>query len=164
MCVSSSSYTIQSNRFANEPTEHRMNEWTKIELKLDLIENSLWFAEEACSTPNRQAGTCIPLRECSSLYQLLSARPLTEQNRLFLANSQCAFRNRSPYVCRCSVHQIGRAIFIWLCFVVHRYAVRKVYRPQVVLCRAQNHSRVHLVCPYMIYHHEVPAVAKCHIA
>lgn len=55
-----------------------------------------YFAEETCSNINHQIGTCIPLRNCTHLYERLSTTPLTNDVRTFLARSKCAPFVRPP--------------------------------------------------------------------
>jgi len=46
-----------------------------------------------CRTPDENSGTCINLRECGYLFELLQSEEVTEQDRRFLQASQCGYRN-----------------------------------------------------------------------
>lgn len=63
---------------------------------------SLLFKTESlnspCYTPDRKAGTCIFLQQCSSLYALIQKQPLYQNEREFLRQSQCGY-NQQPMVC-----------------------------------------------------------------
>lgn len=53
-----------------------------------------------CRTPDNRNGNCVLLRECDSLFKLLSQN-LSNEDRLFLRQSQCGidFQNGfNPYV------------------------------------------------------------------
>ncbi|KAJ8673963.1 hypothetical protein QAD02_005225 [Eretmocerus hayati] len=51
-----------------------------------------------CSTPERRQGTCINIKQCPKLIQLLQI-PLTNENRQYLLSSQCGFDGNVPKVC-----------------------------------------------------------------
>ncbi|XP_044728002.1 uncharacterized protein LOC123291691 [Chrysoperla carnea] len=52
-----------------------------------------------CTTPNNINGRCIELKTCDPLYQVLTKRPLTTENRELLRKSQCGVIGRQPLVC-----------------------------------------------------------------
>jgi len=52
-----------------------------------------------CKTPDYEDGSCIDLRQCSHLFQLLQKNPLLQEDRIYLSRSQCGYYNRSPLVC-----------------------------------------------------------------
>ncbi|KAG8236449.1 hypothetical protein J437_LFUL016745 [Ladona fulva] len=54
---------------------------------------------EACVTPNSSRGTCIEVRDCTPLLNLLQAKPLSQANLEYLRKSQCGFHDRQPLVC-----------------------------------------------------------------
>lgn len=44
-----------------------------------------------CITPNSERGTCINLKECTTLYNLLQRTPLYDEDKTFLQRSQCGW-------------------------------------------------------------------------
>ncbi|XP_039492941.1 melanization protease 1 [Drosophila santomea] len=52
-----------------------------------------------CTTPDENSGTCINLRECGYLFELLQGEEVTDQDRLFLQSSQCGYRNGQVLIC-----------------------------------------------------------------
>nr|NP_001138002.1 melanization protease 1, isoform C [Drosophila melanogaster]AAN13300.2 melanization protease 1, isoform C [Drosophila melanogaster] len=61
-----------------------------------LMGTSSTYAQEIfgyCRTPDENSGTCINLRECGYLFELLQSEEVTEQDRRFLQASQCGYRN-----------------------------------------------------------------------
>jgi Regulatory CLIP domain of proteinases len=70
-----------------------------------------WFLG-TCNTPANESGTCISIKQCPHLLQMLKVKPLTEQQKQFLHNSQCGFIDNVAYVCCATpkpvvVHQQG---------------------------------------------------------
>ncbi len=45
------------------------------------------------------AGKCIYARNCVPIVQILEKRPLSVADRIYLARSQCGYRNNQPLVC-----------------------------------------------------------------
>ncbi|XP_037729713.1 melanization protease 1 [Drosophila subpulchrella] len=52
-----------------------------------------------CTTPDESSGTCITLRECGYLFELVQRGAVSDQDRRFLRNSQCGFRNGQVLIC-----------------------------------------------------------------
>lgn len=53
----------------------------------------------SCTTPDGRAGSCIDLRQCTSLYNIVAfKRPLTNEDRTYLSRSQCGYYQNSPLV------------------------------------------------------------------
>ncbi|KAH8354544.1 hypothetical protein KR084_000909, partial [Drosophila pseudotakahashii] len=52
-----------------------------------------------CTTPDVSSGTCINLKECGYLYELVQRGSVSDQNRQFLRQSQCGFRNGQVLIC-----------------------------------------------------------------
>ncbi|KQS38389.1 uncharacterized protein Dere_GG12275, isoform B [Drosophila erecta] len=52
-----------------------------------------------CTTPDENSGTCINLRECGYLFELLQSEEVTDQDRRFLRTSQCGYRNGQVLIC-----------------------------------------------------------------
>ncbi|EDW95637.1 melanization protease 1 [Drosophila yakuba] len=52
-----------------------------------------------CTTPDENSGTCINLRECGYLFELLQGEEVTDQDRRFLQSSQCGYRNGQVLIC-----------------------------------------------------------------
>lgn len=44
-------------------------------------------------------GTCIPLSECKQLFAMFSKKPVPQETREFLRNSQCGVIDKKPQVC-----------------------------------------------------------------
>lgn len=62
-----------------------------------LLEYSESFG--ACKTPNGNVGQCVPLRQCPTLYSILSRITLAPVEKLFLQQSQCGYIVNDPLVC-----------------------------------------------------------------
>ena len=62
-----------------------------------------WFysidENEACQTPNRKDGKCILFRECSPLFSLVQIKPVSDENKKLIMDSQCGTRERRPLIC-----------------------------------------------------------------
>lgn len=122
--------------------------------------------ENRCANPNLQNGTCIPLRNCSHLYQLLLTEPLTAENRNFLAQSQCAFRDRTPYVSsHILLHSINK-LYLQYCGIKTNYLIYRFESLRYVALQTQPHQihrtlRMHLqelvAYPQATFHHQVHA-------
>lgn len=56
------------------------------------------ISETQCFTPSNAEGFCIPLRSCASVFGILTRGDLSPADRRFLSQSQCDFKNNSPYV------------------------------------------------------------------
>lgn len=56
------------------------------------------ISETQCFTPSRAVGVCIPLRSCGSIFGILTKGDISAEDRRFLTQSQCDYRNNSPYV------------------------------------------------------------------
>ncbi|XP_015120009.1 CLIP domain-containing serine protease 2 [Diachasma alloeum] len=54
---------------------------------------------DACRNPNGVIGSCINIRQCPILLNILQSRPLDPQNVRFLQESKCGFEGRDPKVC-----------------------------------------------------------------
>ncbi|CAK9822833.1 CLIP domain-containing serine protease HP8 [Anthophora retusa] len=52
-----------------------------------------------CATPNNVAGSCVGIRQCPQLLNLLEAQPLKPEVIDFLRKSQCGFEGNYPRVC-----------------------------------------------------------------
>lgn len=52
-----------------------------------------------CRTPNGNFGQCVPLRQCPTLYLILSRINLAPVEKLFLRQSQCGSLSNGPLVC-----------------------------------------------------------------
>jgi hypothetical protein len=57
----------------------------------------------ACPTQNGGQGQCIYLRSCNDLFQILINPQITLSDRLYLARSQCGYRERQPLVCSATI-------------------------------------------------------------
>ncbi|XP_031825659.1 CLIP domain-containing serine protease HP8-like [Nomia melanderi] len=56
-------------------------------------------AGSSCTTPNGAPGTCIGIRQCVPLLNILQMRPLPSEAINFLRQSQCGFAGSNPEVC-----------------------------------------------------------------
>lgn len=56
-----------------------------------------FYAENICTTPNKQPGICIDIRECSQLFSILTRPSISIDDRNFLRQSQCGY-NKYPLV------------------------------------------------------------------
>lgn len=96
------------------------------------------FLEQQCSTPDRTRGTCIDLRQCSSLFALIKKPNLTAAERNFLRESQCGYNNRYPWVSN-SFQQFNEMLFneskTNVCLTCFRFVVQVMRRLQ------HNHQR-----------------------
>ncbi|KAG8236453.1 hypothetical protein J437_LFUL016750 [Ladona fulva] len=54
---------------------------------------------EECVTPNSSRGTCIEVKDCTPLLDLLKAKPLSQAQLEYLRKLQCGFNDRKPLVC-----------------------------------------------------------------
>ncbi|SPP88303.1 blast:Serine protease easter [Drosophila guanche] len=52
-----------------------------------------------CTTPDESSGTCINLKECEYIYELVRRGSISTENRLFLQNSQCGYLNGQVLIC-----------------------------------------------------------------
>lgn len=52
-----------------------------------------------CRDANGSGGRCVALKNCPKLFEMLTSKPVSAQNRQFLKRSQCGFVDRLPYVC-----------------------------------------------------------------
>ncbi|XP_075147894.1 serine protease ea-like [Haematobia irritans] len=52
-----------------------------------------------CITPNRERALCIVLNDCKYLYNVLTAKPLRDADRLYLSRSQCGYQNGKVLIC-----------------------------------------------------------------
>jgi Regulatory CLIP domain of proteinases len=52
-----------------------------------------------CQTPDNKFGSCIPIKQCSSLLKILNSKPISQQNLQLLRKSQCDFTNNVVQVC-----------------------------------------------------------------
>ncbi|XP_017031220.1 melanization protease 1 [Drosophila kikkawai] len=71
-------------------------------LMMLLVGASHTYAQEIygyCTTPDNNSGTCIKLPECGYLYQIVQRGSVSRENRDFLANSQCGYRNGNVLIC-----------------------------------------------------------------
>ena len=63
--------------------------------------SSLCLSLVACTTPDDRQGSCINLRQCTELYNIVAfKRPLTNEDRNYLSSSQCGYYNNQPLVKR----------------------------------------------------------------
>ncbi|XP_058796722.1 melanization protease 1-like [Phymastichus coffea] len=79
-------------------------------LLISPIVSAQWsFPDEIrCTMPNQQLGTCINIRRCPSMLDMLQTRPLTPQITDFLRKSQCGYEGSNPKVC-CKYNDIVEA-------------------------------------------------------
>ncbi|KAG8236452.1 hypothetical protein J437_LFUL016749 [Ladona fulva] len=54
---------------------------------------------EECVTTNSSQGTCMEVRDCTPILDLLKAEPLPQAKLEYLRKSQCGFHDRKPLVC-----------------------------------------------------------------
>ncbi|XP_017144468.1 melanization protease 1 [Drosophila miranda] len=52
-----------------------------------------------CTTPDENSGTCINLKECGYLYELVQRGTVSTETRQFLQNSQCGYRSGQVLIC-----------------------------------------------------------------
>lgn len=57
--------------------------------------------EQTCTAPDGKAGNCILLRLCDTLFTLIKKKPLLQEERNFLSQSQCGWSREEnhPLVC-----------------------------------------------------------------
>lgn len=56
-----------------------------------LNNKSNYFVERACTTPNNVNGNCMPVKDCTRLYNIIQGpKPLPPSEIEFLRKSQCA--------------------------------------------------------------------------
>lgn len=71
-------------------------------MNVNEISSPFWIGfmteNQSCQTPDQKAGSCILLRQCPQLNSILSKRPISNDDRSFLLQSQCGRRDRSPLV------------------------------------------------------------------
>ncbi|SPP88304.1 melanization protease 1 [Drosophila guanche] len=71
-------------------------------LVLFIGERQRAYAQEVfgyCTTPDESSGTCINLKECEYIYELVRRGSISTENRLFLQNSQCGYLNGQVLIC-----------------------------------------------------------------
>lgn len=56
------------------------------------------FTPQQCVTPDRRPGSCVDLRQCAILFQLLQNPQITPSQRNYLQQSQCGYANSYPWV------------------------------------------------------------------
>lgn len=54
---------------------------------------------ESCQTPNEENGKCIVFKTCGPLFSITQNKPVSEENRKLIADSQCGRLNGKPLVC-----------------------------------------------------------------
>lgn len=54
---------------------------------------------EICLTPDTRLGTCVTIKSCPHLYELLKTRAQEPEIKIFLRKSHCGTINNSPKVC-----------------------------------------------------------------
>ncbi|XP_016978978.1 melanization protease 1 [Drosophila rhopaloa] len=67
-----------------------------------LVGTSSTYAQEIfgyCTTPDENSGTCISLRECGYLFELVQRGAASTEDRQFLQLSQCGYRNKQVLIC-----------------------------------------------------------------
>uniref|UniRef100_A0A1L8DQE9 CLIP domain-containing serine protease n=2 Tax=Nyssomyia neivai TaxID=330878 RepID=A0A1L8DQE9_9DIPT len=52
-----------------------------------------------CITPDGQAGVCVDIKECKSLYAILTNQDITDADKTFLRDRHCGFVNGTAAVC-----------------------------------------------------------------
>lgn len=52
-----------------------------------------------CVTPRNENSLCVELQQCQTLFNLLQKVDLTTQERMFLSQSQCGYKNSKVLVC-----------------------------------------------------------------
>jgi Regulatory CLIP domain of proteinases len=55
--------------------------------------------KDTCQTPANETGSCILIKECPHLLEILKSPPLREQQLQFLRKSQCGFVDNAVLVC-----------------------------------------------------------------
>jgi hypothetical protein len=56
-------------------------------------------AQNSCITPEFTDGNCIFIKQCTPLVRRILKKPLPLQDRIYLARSQCGYRDGQPLVC-----------------------------------------------------------------
>ncbi|XP_052836121.1 melanization protease 1 [Drosophila gunungcola] len=67
-----------------------------------LVGTSSTHAQEIfgyCTTPDEQSGTCINLRECGYIFELVQRGVVSPEDRRFLQLGQCGYRNGQVLIC-----------------------------------------------------------------
>lgn len=89
---------------------------------------------DSCITPYGEHGFCCFISKCDKLFKLLLSKPISEENKDFLAKSQCGWEQDQPLVC---------------CNEIQRKLIPKVdiragatYLPKSEDCGIQNLDRV----------------------
>lgn len=59
----------------------------------------LQSSAQDCSTSRRESGTCIGIRQCPKMLNILQQRPLSSEDLQYLQQSQCSFERNNPIVC-----------------------------------------------------------------
>lgn len=57
------------------------------------------FAEQSCTTSLGSQGSCINIKQCDPLLDILRSVPLPVQDRAILTKSQCGVDGDVPKVC-----------------------------------------------------------------
>ncbi|EDW81572.2 uncharacterized protein Dwil_GK10951 [Drosophila willistoni] len=94
-----------------------------MELKLQfgfilIVVQNIWLynAQEIfgyCTTPGEQSGSCIYLRECDYLFELVQMQPISNSNRALLQNSQCGYRNGQVLICCANSRRLPQSGPVW---------------------------------------------------
>ncbi|XP_015591055.1 melanization protease 1 isoform X2 [Cephus cinctus] len=65
-----------------------------------LVTGQIVNGQGSCTTPKYKPGTCINIKECEALINILKqARPLPQDSLDLLRRSQCGFEGKDPKVC-----------------------------------------------------------------
>ena len=60
----------------------------------------MYPVEGSCRTPSGKSGTCINLKICPTLMEIIGReRPISESSIDLLRKSQCGFEGKDPKVC-----------------------------------------------------------------
>lgn len=59
----------------------------------------IFFYIDTCQNPQGQLGTCINIRSCTLLLNLLKSNPQNPQVGSFLRASVCGYKDNDPWVC-----------------------------------------------------------------
>lgn len=68
---------------------------------------------KACVTPNNENGTCVPLRNCSSLMKMTQVPEVSAETKAFLRKSICQKTNQQIIVC-CPLETGTNFVFFWM--------------------------------------------------
>lgn len=74
---------------------HDFEIWNFIHNHFSILE---FQSQQQCSTPDRRRGSCVDLRQCPALYNLIRKPNISFDERNFLRQSQCAYLNNYPWV------------------------------------------------------------------